>query len=263
MPPDNEVYRLSSAKKLTREQKEKAYKDVTPIARQFRQNLLPSDQKVLNAFWLLEEKLGFFIVKFPSEDNNLSGFHITKSGIHCIYINSAQVLGRQYFSLWHECYHAINNQVSVSYLNKLDCDIEEYKAECFASNILMPENLVADYIKKSGINFEYISYNQLINMQHSFKVSYKALIHRLIELYPRYKITLTTRYGLGSIAKAQELENRTRQLGLDTSLIKPTNDIYVSPGFIEDIQYNLGQKRISNSKAEALISILEEMGSSK
>lgn len=247
-------------KRLTEEEKNKAYNEVVPIAQQFRKMYIPENQKVENTFKILEEQLGYFILKFPSKDSDLSGFHIKKSGIHCIYINSSHTLGRQIFSAWHECYHAINDQSGLSFLSKSDKDIEEYKAECFAGCILMPENLVKLYIAKKSIKLDYISYDDIIKMQHYFGVSYKAMVTRLIQLFPENKGTLKKRYALSSPLKEKELEARTLQAGFDTALIRPTNDFYVSHKFIEDIQFNLKNNRISYEKAISLINLIESMG---
>lgn len=246
--------------KLTEDEKNKAYNEVVPIVQQFRKRYVPENQKVENTFKILEEQLGFFVLKFPSKDSNLSGFHIEKSGIHCIYINSSHTLGRQIFSAWHECYHAINGQSSLSFLSKLNKDIEEYKAECFAGCILMPENLVRHYIAQKAINLDYISYDDIIRMQHYFGVSYKAMVTRLIQLFPQSKNTLQKRFVLGEKYKSKELEQRTLQAGFETALIKPTNDFYVSHKFIEDIQFNLKNNRISQEKAMSLIRLIESMG---
>lgn len=246
--------------RLTEYEKEKAYNEVIPIAQQFRQKYLPENQKVENTFKILEEQLGYFILRFPSEDSDLSGFHIEKSGIHCIYINSCHTLGRQIFSAWHECYHAINGQVSLSFISKLDKDIEEYKAECFASCILMPERLVKLFIIQNNINLNYISHHDIIKMQHYFGVSYSAMVRRLIQLFPENKNTLQNRYALGQKSKEKELEQKTLQAGFDTALIKPTNDIYVSHKFIEDIQFNLKDGRISQEKAMSLIKLIQSLG---
>jgi len=246
--------------KLTEDEKNKAYNEVVPIAQQFRQKYIPENQKVENTFNILEEQLGYFILKFPSKDSDLSGFHIEKSGIHCIYINSSHTLGRQVFSAWHECYHAINGQVSLSFISKLDKDIEEYKAECFASCILMPEKLVRLFVAYNSINPYYISYSDIIKMQHYFGVSYSATVTRLIQLFPQSKNTLQRRYALVQKSKDKELEKRTLQAGFNTDLIKPTNDIYVSQKFIEDIQFNLKDGRISQEKAMSLIKLIEGMG---
>lgn len=246
--------------RLTVEEKKKAYSEVIPIALHFRQQYIPDNHKIDDTFRVLEERLGYFILKFPSKDGNLSGFHIEKSGIHCIYVNSSHPLGRQYFSAWHECYHAINGQVSVSLMNDVGKDIEEYKAECFAGCILMPESLIKNYLMQNQINLDYISYHSLIKMQHFFGVSYSALITRLIQLFPSSKSTLQSRYSLGSKARQKELEEKTLQAECTTNLIKPTNDIYVSPKFISDIQFNLKTDRISEEKAHSLIDLIESIG---
>lgn len=246
--------------RLTNDEKAKAYNEIVPIVQNFRRKHMPDDQKVEDTFLMLEQQLGYFIVRFPAKDNDVSGFHIEKSGFHCIYINSGHPLGRQFFSAWHECYHAINGQTGVSLMGDLDNDIEEYKAECFAGCILMPEKLVRQYIAVHSINLAFLKYTDIIKMQNFFGVSYSAIIARLIQLFPVHIKVLKQRYALKNLSRAKELEKRTLEAGCSIKLIKPTNDFYVSREFIEDIQSNFRNKRISQEKAGSLINLIESMG---
>lgn len=246
--------------RLKTEEKTKAYNEVVPVAQQFRRKYIPDNEIIKDTIRVLEEQLGYFILKFPSKDENLSGFHIEKSGVHCIYVNSGHPLGRQFFSAWHECYHAINGQISVSLTDKINKDIEEFKAECFAGCILMPEGIMRQYIIYNSINLDYLSYIDIIKMQHFFGVSYSAMITRLIQLFPQYTHKLQPRYALGKRARKKELEENTLQANCSINLIKPTNDFYVSHKFFENIQFNLKNERISQEKAMSLINLIESMG---
>ncbi|GMB00095.1 ImmA/IrrE family metallo-endopeptidase [Pelosinus sp. IPA-1] len=251
---------MKSKKKLTDEEKYSAYQEIIPIVQEFRQKEMPKCQRVENTLGLLEEQLGYFVLKFPSAEDKLSGFHIMKSGYHCIYINSAHVLGRQNFSLWHECYHAYANQVSISMEGEAKNDINEYKADCFASCILMPEVLIREYVAEKGINIAYAKYDQLIQMQHFFGVSYSAMITRMIQLFPEHKEDLNVRYALSRKHRHQEFLEKTKRLGLDTALIEPTNEVYFSPRFFEDVKFNLSEGRITQDKCSMLIEMVERLG---
>jgi len=244
--------------KLTTEQKQIAYKKVIPIAKSFREKHLPKNER-LDTFKILEEQMGCFILKFPSKNDKLSGFHIEKSGIHCIYINSGHSLGRQYFSAWHECYHAINNQNGICLTTDSELDIEEYKADCFAGCILMPENIVKKYIEKYAINPKYLKHDDVIKMHNYFRVSYSAMVTRLIQIYPQYKSELNIRYHLGKKERADELKDKTLKANCKIDLIEPTNDVYVSDKFFENIKFSLENDRISEEKALSLLDMLEKL----
>lgn len=248
------------ASKLTEHEKKELYEVVVPIAKKERGKIIYDDKIIEDTFCLIEQ-LGFFILKFPSKDENISGFHIKKSGLDCIYINSAHTLGRQNFSAWHEYYHAVTGEGGgLSFYNKREADSIEYKAECFAGCILMPEDLVEKYLNTNRINnLRYISHENIIKMQSYFNVSYSAVVSRLIQLYPDNKKDLVNRYALSSKARAEELYDKTVKANGNLKLISPTNNVYVSQSFFEDLRTNLSKGKISDDKANSLINLLEEL----
>lgn len=228
--------------------------NVLPIAIAERNKIIPEYSTVKDTFYLLEQ-LGFFILRFPSYEDNLSGFYIKKSEFDCVYINSNHTLGRQFFSAWHEYYHAITGEGGgVSLFNQMTEDIIECKAELFAGYMLMPENLVIKYINENKLNLNYLSHLQVIKMQNYFRVSYRAMIKRLTIMFPEFK-NLKSLYALGSKERHEELCKKTEQVNGDIKLIKPTNDFYVSQQFKNDILENLEMDKIDREKAELLLNM--------
>lgn len=249
---------------LSKERKKELYKGIIPIAYEFRKSFIGEDKLIDDTFGILE-RLGFFIVRFPSQNDNLSGFHIKKSGIDCIYINSNHTLGRQFFSAWHECYHATTGEGGeVSFKDKRNCDEIEYKAECFAGMILMPENLIKDYLRKNKITLKYIGYVNMIKMQNYFQVSYTAMLQRLIQVFPNEESNLNKYFAISKNNEKQKLRliTKTKEANGNIDLIKPTIDMYISPSFMENIQFNLKEGRISEEKAWSLINLIESIGNS-
>ncbi|WP_458413029.1 ImmA/IrrE family metallo-endopeptidase [Schinkia sp. CFF1] len=244
--------------KLTASDKKELYRSVIPIAAEFRKKYLDEEQPIQDTFQTLEQ-LGYFIVKFPTDDQ-LSGFHINKSGINCVFVNSSHRLGRQHFSAWHECYHAYTGEGGgISLLSDLEYDAIEYKAESFAGCILMPEKAVRRYVRRYRIDLRFPRYEQLIRMQHYFRVSYGALLTRLTQVFPEYKDSIARRFALGSKSREADLLSQTNQFIGDDSLICPTNDFYVSPKLYENIEFNLSQGRISIEKAESILALIESI----
>ncbi len=243
--------------KLTIKEKITLYNEIVPIAQVERKKILSDNQVICDTFQLLEQ-LGFFILRFPSNNDDLSGFHIKKSGINCIYINSNHTLGRQYFSAWHEYYHSITGEGDIlCFESERKTSKIEYKAECFASCMLMPKNLIEKALKKYQVDdLNYISYKQIILMQKYFNVSYSAILTRLIQLYPNKKDVLGKRYSLSHPNKSKELLDKTIEYKGNTELIKPTRDVYVSQTFFEDINQNYSLGRISKDKVNSLIELL-------
>lgn len=246
-------------KRITKERKRELYLQIEPVAQDARNRIIAKDSIIQNSFELLEQ-LGFFIVGFPARDNSLSGFHTEKSNMHFIYINTGQDLGRQYFSIWHEYYHIFSGEKSdISLTKNREVDEVEYKAECFAGCMLMPSNIVHDYLVRHKIDLRWLSHAALIKMFTYFGVSYNAMLTRLIQLFPDYT-NLNRLYGLSRDSRREEFLSKIRQYQGNEELIHPTNRLYITGKFFDDLQFNIENNRISNQKAHDIIDMLNNIG---
>ncbi len=250
--------------KLTDEEKQLLYIEVCPIAQEYRRSFI-SDNEVINDTFGCIERLGFLLLRFPAagKDSSLSGFTIHKEPYDCIYINSRQSVGRQYTSCWHEVYHIVTGHSNgISYINEIKQDPVECKADMFASCILMPEHLVSQYIESHNLNLQYLSYVDIIKMQNYFKVSYSAMLTRILQLYPDYKNILANRYAIASDTEERrnQMQQKVTEAGGDIRLVMPSNDVYFPQSYVEDIEYNLNNGRISKEKALEMLSTLERLG---
>lgn len=245
--------------KISFDNQRKIYsEEIYPIALKMRRKIVEDNEVINNTFDKLEQ-LGIFLLRFPSKSDNLSGFHIRKSNIDCIYINSNTSLERQYFSCWHEYFHAVTGEGSgVSYFNKISTDKIECKADLFAGYILMPENLLEQYISNNSININGLTYEDIIKMQHYFNVSYKAMIKRLEIVYGRIN-NASNLYSLSSKERPFELVKYTTEMGYSNELLKKTNDIYIPQKFLEDLDMNLKNKRINEVKKKSIEDFLAQV----
>lgn len=244
---------------ISKERKKELLAETIPIAQSFSKEYLTDVEYPLKDSFELLEQLGYLILKFPA-DENLSGFHVSKKGIECIFINSGHNLGRQYYSLWHEVYHSYTQEgESISYFNEGSYDEIECKADYFASLILMPTKLIKNYIRHYRINLKYAKYEDLIKMQFFFNVSYRALITRLIQIYPEYIDTLNKRYAISSVARSKEFQELCTKYVGTAKLSSPTNEFYISPIFYSSLNDNYSNNRITDDKIKELYSILEEL----
>lgn len=247
--------------------KGRLYKEAAPLALETRKNLDLGLGPIDNMYELLESK-GFLILSFPSIDDKLSGFHTKKGNIDCIFINSNHVLGRQYFSIAHELFHAKYNNGSMTvcysdedsidgYTSQWDAE-NEYKANCFAAQFLMTEDEMIRAIDKYKINSLRPNVYDIIKLQHHFNVSFKAALKRLNKIskfdYSLYKNL--ARYSL--IEYKEYLEKYTFELELDTYLIRPTT-ARLPRSFVENIANNLEVGKISNDKAAELEFLIREV----
>jgi len=248
---------LEVEEKISLEEQRKIYKEeIYPIAPNYRDLIIANDEVISDSFQKLEQ-LGIVLLKFPSKSANLSGFHIKKSNIDCIYINTNTTLGRQYFSCWHEYYHAITGEGSgISFFDRSLTDKIECKADLFAGYVLMPENLVENFMKINNISRDKLTYENIIEMQHYFNVSYKAMIKRLQIIYgkiPNEDIL----YSLSSKERPFELTNYTIKMGYSTKLSKKTYEVYIPQKFLSDLESNVKNKRISESKKKSIQDFLD------
>ena len=248
---------MNLEQKISLEDQRKIYREeIYPIAPSYREVIIDNDDVITDSFEKLEQ-LGIFLLKFPSESSNLSGFHIKKSNIDCIYINTNTTLGRQYFSCWHEYYHAITGEGSgISFFDKSSTDKIECKANLFAGYILMPENLIEGFIKSRNIDINNLTYENIIDMQHYFNVSYKAVIKRLQIIYGRINNEKIL-YELSSFDKPFELTNYTIKMGYSTELLCKTNEVYIPQKFFDDLNANVRNKRINEAKKKSIDDFLE------
>jgi len=171
---------------------------------------------------------GFFMLKFPN-NNEISGAYIEKRGreqvYKCIYMNTAEPLGRLNFTLAHELYHSYFEKsgkgMEVCSSKNFSKDPIEKTAEMFASYLLIPRKiLVEELMRMNIVNNKYISFNEIIELQCIFKVSFSAMMMALTSLKntPYYNYVPG---NLRSFAKYynksywEELKNKSEKKGVD------------------------------------------------
>ena len=196
-------------------------------------------------------------IKFESEKDSFSGFSYYVHEYNCIYINSDHLLARQFFSCWHEFYHTLNlNEEPEPNIHK-----EELKADYFASCILMPKNAIDNYFMDIGKGYSELDFEDLILMQHHFRVSLSALVVRISDIYSIKKYDHYLKYNY--LKYNDELIQKTMEIGkknnnIDISLIKPTNDFVFPKKFLDYIMDNIKNNRISLEKADEILTLIEE-----
>ncbi|MEA3448658.1 MAG: ImmA/IrrE family metallo-endopeptidase [Bacteroidota bacterium] len=140
-------------------------------------------------------------------------------------INSNQILSRQRFTMAHELYHLFVQEDFHSHIctpgnSDYASDPEEYKADVFASNLLLPENGVLEIIpeqekhKKNEITRE-----SIFKIHQYFGVSVKAVIMRLRGL----DLVDNSYFDTYS----SELKSTAVKLGYNTKLYESTGESYV------------------------------------
>lgn len=134
------------------------------------------------------ESLGILVIELPIK-NQKFGAQVLKTPYSCyLILNSLQPRNKMYFSFCHEIYHVLEG--SNNYLNEFrevclneayETDKEEYKANCFAAQLLMPkekfEKMYRLYSGKEKDNLTVV-----LKLMNYFNAPYTAILIRLTEL---------------------------------------------------------------------------------
>ena len=111
---------------------------------------------------------------------------ITGDGSKFMMINSNCSIGRQNFTLAHELYHLFVQTGFKYYACNAGAfnrrDIEEFNADNFASNLLMPEYGILVLIPDLEITQKNITLSTIVKLEQYFGVSRKAMLLRLKDL---------------------------------------------------------------------------------
>lgn len=208
---------LDDVVKTNQEIKQEILDCIRIIQTQFNKMQINSSPQL--AFQLLNT-LG--LIQMPIENKYLSGAIYVRDDKTIPFINTALPRVNQYFTAWHELYHLIFDKVSFDHIIENNNTIEERKAEYFASKMLLG-NLINYYAElPKHMEFQH----KIFNCIATFQAPYKAV---LIELYE--EAMLTDNQCLMETVKEyidlqyKDLESEFSNIGLDTTLILPSNVI--------------------------------------
>jgi Zn-dependent peptidase ImmA (M78 family) len=159
------------------------YNEISQLALEFRNNCFLNAYESIDCEKLLWQ-LNVLMVYRPLSPS-FSGMCEKKKDKRFILINSNQVLSRQHFTIAHELYHLfIQKEFKIHICNPGTAnvkDVEEKKADIFASNLLMPELGIKRLIPTPEFD-EGIKLSTLFKLENYFSVSHAALLYRLKDL---------------------------------------------------------------------------------
>jgi len=191
-----------------------------------------------------------FLIRKPLDTDELSGFSTYFEEQFIVYLNSNFTLGHERYTGAHELYHLIYN-ADILKKEKILLDDEKHKAEdtkadVFASEFLMPEDYVKEvFYKIVNVDKSNVLPRHIIRMHNYFKVSYKAMLKRLIQLdlcsIDKYEELV----DICSLEKAEMLQSLTRREGYSIDLITPSKETYVPKEYIEFVKTNYERGNIS------------------
>ena len=191
-----------------------------------------------------------FLIRKPLDIEELSGFTTYFEGQFIVYLNSNFTLGHERYTGAHELYHLIYNADILKkekiLLNDEKHKAEDAKADVFASEFLMPEDYVKEvFYKIVNVDKNSILPRHIIRMHNYFKVSYKAMLKRLIQLNLCSIDKYEELVDICSLENTEQLQSLTRREGYSIDLITPSKETYVPKEYIEFIKTNYERGNIS------------------
>jgi Zn-dependent peptidase ImmA (M78 family) len=151
--------------------------------------------------------------------HKFSGMALKLENDRFILINSSQSIGRQHFTICHELYHLYvqkDFESMTCFTETFDTtDKEEFNADIFASNLLIPEEGLFELIDAEEVHKDKIRIETILKIEHYYSCSRAALLYRLKQL----KL-------ISDIKFSQYNKNISRtalEYGFSTQLYKPGN----------------------------------------
>jgi Zn-dependent peptidase ImmA (M78 family) len=191
-----------------------------------------------------------FLIRKPLDTNELSGFSTYFEEQFIVFLNSNFTLGHERYTGAHELYHIIYN-AGILKKEKILIDDdkhkeEDIKAHVFASEFLMPEDYVKEvFFKIVNVDKDSVLPRHIVRMHCYFKVSYKAMLIRLIQL----DLCSTNKYGeladICSLDNTEQLRDLVKREGYGIELIIPSKELYVPRVYLEFIKSNYERGNIS------------------
>lgn len=165
------------------------------------------------------EDRGYFLFYYPFVESGISGALFSSVHARILVVNSSKSIGRQNFTVAHELGHIyLHNTESLVEISGDESSTKEREADTFASMFLMPANDVSSMIQTNGgIEFDAV---EVMEISQIFRMSYKATLKRLTEVFGRKAIPLT----LWDKKPLQLAE----MLNMDKRLYEPSGEKYWS-----------------------------------
>lgn len=202
-----------------------------------------------------------FLIRKPLDTDELSGFSTYFDEQLIVFLNSNFTLGHERYTGAHELYHIVYN-ADILRKEKILLDDEKHKeedakADVFASEFLMPEDYVKEiFYKIVNEDKDSILPRHIIRMHNFFKVSYKAMLKRLIQ----FNLCSIDKYDelvdICSLENSEQLQSLTIREGYSIELITPSKETYVPKEYIEFIKSNYERGNISYKNMKASLEFI-------
>lgn len=203
-----------------------------------------------------------FLIRKPLDLEELSGFITYFEDRFIVYLNSNFTLGHERYTAAHELYHIIYNEGILKkekiFLDKEKYQEEEIKADVFAAEFLMPEDYVKEiFYKLVDVDRDHVEPKHVVRMHNFFKVSYRAMLKRLIQL----KLCSAKKYPdliqIATLENKDKLQALTREEGYSLDLIVPSKETYIPKEYLIYVKSNYERGKISYEKLKETLDFID------
>lgn len=203
-----------------------------------------------------------FLIRKPLDLDELSGF-ITYFEDHLIvYLNSNFTLGHERYTAAHELYHIIYNEDILKrekvFIDKEKYKEEEEKADVFAAEFLMPEDYVKEvFYKIVNVDKDKVEPKHVVRMHNYFKVSYKAMLKRLVQLNLCSSKKYFDLIDIASLENKEKLQALTREEGFSIDLIVPSRVTYIPKEYLIYVKSNYENGKITYDELKETLAYID------
>ena len=211
---------------------------------------------LFDVFDILENEC--MLIRKPIETYEISGFTTYLDENFVVFLNSSYTVGHERFSGAHELAHLLIHRDRLLEESLLRKDkILEQEATLFAAEFLMPSLGVEEIFHKIvGVPPKDVNVKHVIRMHHYFKVSFKAMLKRLVYLNLCDIDLFEPLCEYCSMENVELLQDLTKKEGYNCDLIKKSSVNYVSKEYEEIIKRNFESGKISYKRFEFLIGFI-------
>jgi len=203
-----------------------------------------------------------FLIRKPLDLDEFSGFITYFEDHFIVYLNSNFTLGHERYTAAHELYHIIYNEDILKrekvFIDKEKYKEEEEKADVFAAEFLMPEDYVKEvFYKIVNVDKDKVEPKHVVRMHNYFKVSYKAMLKRLVQL----KLCSPKKYfdliDIASLENKEKLQALTREEGFSIDLIVPSRVTYIPKEYLIYVKSNYENGKITYDELKETLAYID------
>lgn len=214
------------------------------------------------------KKLSLEILRYPFKDAELWAFTFVKKGTIFLCVNTELSICKQIFAVVHELYHIycyakevavdtirIGSMLESNIVDKAAMTQEDLEANAFAGLLLMPDNLMREYVSLYGISGETIKVDDILTLMELFALPYKAAVLRLYEgqIITEAKAGELLKYNAAYVSQRIELTGKAKQWQINSVGIEYFGSL------LDNMEFNSENELLTESREAADRKFLEEI----